>query len=380
MKEQIKTKEQKIVRMNFTWIIGLLLVGVSASAAYISWHIWQLVPFGILGKWLVVAAILLCFACLFLNTLLDKMPMPLATALYEVGTSSIFIGLYLLMLFVVLDLLRLIRLIPKEFLYNSWTGTVTISALIIGVFVYGYLHYMDKKRVEIQLNTEQKMKQKHRIVMLTDLHLGYHNRADEFRKWIDTVNKEQPEAVLIGGDIIDRSIRAINEQNMAAEFKRLKAPVYACLGNHEYYSGEPKAKQFYKEAGINLLIDNHALVPLKGGDTLLVIGRDDRTNMRRAPLKTLAEKAPHGYYTIVIDHQPYHLEEAQQAGVDFQLSGHTHYGQVWPISWIEDAIYEDAFGALQKGKTQYYVSSGIGIWGGKFRIGTQSEYIVAELK
>ena len=69
-----------------------------------------------------------------------------------------------------------------------------------------------KKRVEIQLNTEQKMKQKHRIVMLTDLHLGYHNRANEFRKWIDTVNKEQPEAVLIGGDIIDRSIRAINEQ------------------------------------------------------------------------------------------------------------------------------------------------------------------------
>lgn len=167
---------------------------------------------------------------------------------------------------------------------------------------------------------------------------------------------------------------------MAAEFKRLKAPVYACLGNHEYYSGEPKAKQFYKEAGINLLIDNHALVPLKGGDTLLVIGRDDRTNMRRTPLKTLAEKAPHGYYTIVIDHQPYHLEEAQQAGVDFQLSGHTHYGQVWPISWIEDAIYEDAFGPLQKGKTQYYVSSGIGIWGGKFRIGTQSEYIVAELR
>lgn len=71
--------------MNFTWIIGLLLVGVSASAAYISWHIWQLVPFGILGKWLAVAAILLCFFCLFLNTLLDKMPMPLATALYGGG-------------------------------------------------------------------------------------------------------------------------------------------------------------------------------------------------------------------------------------------------------------------------------------------------------
>jgi hypothetical protein len=52
---------------------------------------------------------------------------------------------------------------------------------------------------------------------------------------------------------------------------------------------------------------------------------------------------------------------------------------VWPISWITDAVYEDAFGPLQKSGTQYYVSSGIGIWGGKFRIGTRSEYIVGRL-
>ena len=81
-------------------------------------------------------------------------------------------------------------------------------------------------------------------------------------------------------------------------------------------------------------------------------------------------------YIILLDHQPYNLEQAQQNKVDFQFSGHTHYGQVWPISWIEDRIYEDAFGPLQKGDTFYYVSSGIGIWGGKFRIGTRSEYVV----
>ena len=80
-----------------------------------------------------------------------------------------------------------------------------------------------------------------------------------------------------------------------------------------------------------------------------------------------------------MDHQPYHLEEAQQAGVDFEFAGHTHYGQVWPISWITRWVYEDAYGTLTKGQTQYYVSSGIGIWGGKFRIGTQSEYIVATI-
>jgi predicted MPP superfamily phosphohydrolase len=85
------------------------------------------------------------------------------------------------------------------------------------------------------------------------------------------------------------------------------------------------------------------------------------------------------HYTILLDHQPYHLEEAEQAGIDFQLSGHTHRGQVWPISWITDHIYECSWGSHQRGNTQYYVSSGIGIWGGKYRIGTQSEYVVATI-
>lgn len=365
--------------MSIIGIIVFLLV-LLGSSGYIGWHVWQLLPLGLVGKWLVVGAMLLCFLTIFANLVLDKSPMPVAIALYEVGNSSIFIGLYLLMFFLVLDLGRLVRLVPKSFLYNSWAGTATIFVVIVGLFVYGYLNYLHKERVELTLNTEKKMKQKHRVVMMTDLHLGYHNRADEFRKWVDKVNKEQPEAILIAGDIIDRSIRALTEQDMAAEFRRLKSPVYACLGNHEYYSGEPDAKRFYEEAGIHLLIDNYALVPLKGGDTLTVVGRDDRTNKRRARLKNLMEKVPKGYYTLLLDHQPYHLEEAEQAGIDFQLSGHTHYGQVWPISWIEDLIYEKAFGPLQKGKTQYYVSSGIGIWGGKFRIGTRSEYVVAELQ
>ncbi len=115
---------------------------------------------------------------------------------------------------------------------------------------------------------------------------------------------------------------------------------------------------------------------------LRIIGRDDRTNVHRKSLKEIldsvepGEKSAESPFTILLDHQPYHLEEAEQNGIDFQFSGHTHHGQVWPISWITDALYEDAFGSLQKGNTRYYVSSGMGIWGGKFRIGTQSEYVV----
>jgi predicted MPP superfamily phosphohydrolase len=85
-------------------------------------------------------------------------------------------------------------------------------------------------------------------------------------------------------------------------------------------------------------------------------------------------------YTIILDHQPYNLERSEQAGADFQLSGHTHRGQVWPISWITDAIYECSWGSHQRGNTRFYVSSGIGIWGGKYRIGTQSEYVVATIR
>jgi predicted MPP superfamily phosphohydrolase len=74
------------------------------------------------------------------------------------------------------------------------------------------------------------------------------------------------------------------------------------------------------------------------------------------------------------------LEEAQKAGIDFQFSGHTHRGQVWPLSWITDALYECSFGPLRKGDTDYYVSSGLGIWGGRFRIGTRSEYLVLTIE
>ena len=168
---------------------------------------------------------------------------------------------------------------------------------------------------------------------------------------------------------------------MDEEFHRLQAPIYACLGNHEYFSGEPRAQQFYNDAGIHLLRDSSVTLPQLGN--LTIIGRDDRMNRRRKPVAQLTQEAlPQGGqrpFTILLDHQPYNLELSEQAGVDFQLSGHTHYGQVWPISWIEDAMYENAYGPSERGRTKFYVTSGIGIWGGKFRIGTQSEYVVATL-
>ena len=210
--------------------------------------------------------------------------------------------------------------------------------------------------------------------MASDLHIGYHNTRKELARWVDMINAEKPDFILIAGDIIDGSMRPLLEEKMVEEFHRLKAPVYACLGNHEYYAGSPEAQQFYKDAGIHLLIDSVAQVD----SCITIIGRDDRTNMRRKQLKDYS--IDKNNYTIVLDHQPYNLDRAEAAGIDFQLSGHTHRGQVWPISWITDRVYECSWGSHKRGNTQFYVSSGIGIWGGKFRIGTQSEYVVATLR
>ena len=273
-----------------------------------------------------------------------------------------------------LDLGRLVRLIPKGWVCQNVYTTIIITLALFVVFLAGNIHYRHKKRVELQLTTEKELKKPLRLVMLSDLHLGYHNTRAELHRWVDMINSEKPDYVLIAGDIIDMSMRPLIEENMAEEFQRIEAPVYACLGNHEYYSGEPQAQKFYQDAGIHLLRDTCEVV----GD-LCIIGRDDRTNPHRQSAKKTFNEADHTKYTIVMDHQPYNLNQAEEAGIDFQLSGHTHRGQVWPISWITDRIYECSHGELRRGNTHYYVSSGIGIWGGKFRIGTQSEYIVTQL-
>ena len=245
---------------------------------------------------------------------------------------------------------------------------------MVGLFLYGNLHYRHKYREELTFESP-KVTKPVRLVMMSDLHLGYHNRREELHRWIDLMNDEQPDLVLIAGDIIDGSMRPLKDERMAEEFRRLKVPVYACLGNHEYYSGEPDAQQFYRDAGIRLLQD----AAIVEGD-LCIIGRDDRTNRHRDSLGVIMRKANRSKYCILLDHQPYHLEQAERQHVDFQFSGHTHHGQVWPISWITDAIYECAFGRHKRGHTDYYISSGLGIWGGKFRIGTRSEYVVVTIK
>ncbi len=359
----------------------LFFVIVLTAHVYTSVRVWQVLPVVPWLKWLFTVVYNLLFVCLILFGMMTFTTgkigtFGLSTIIYEMGTSYIFILLYATILFGLYDLLRLVHVLPKDFLHENWVGAIATIGLLFFVFLYGNIHYKIKYKETLTGETEKAIAHPLKVVFLSDLHLGYHNQRAELARWIDLVNEENPDIVLTGGDVIDFSVTPLLEKGVAEEFHRLKAPVYACLGNHEYLAGVNKAMRFYESAGINLLKDGVAQLTDLG---VVIIGRDDRSNSGRKPLSMLMRNVNEEQYTIVLDHQPYHLEEAEACGVDYQLSGHTHYGQVWPITWLIDAMYEDGYGAYQKGKTLYYVSSGMGIWGGKFRIGTRSEYVVLEI-
>lgn len=358
----------------FFVFLALVLCGMG----YVLWHVWCVLPFSKVMKWAMTIAMAACplSMLIFLGGKLERMPLNIASICYEVSTSSLIILLYLFICFLAADVARLLHLLPSRLLHESWTGTIVILTTMTIIFIGGNIHYRHKVRTPLLLTTSKNLGKTYKMVMVSDLHLGYHNRRPELSRWVDIINAEQPDIVLIAGDIVDISLRPLIEEDMAKEFKRIKAPIYACLGNHEYYSNQPLARKFYEDAGIHLLIDSLAIVD----NVITIIGRDDRTNPERSELEALARQANDSTYTIVLDHQPYQLEKTEQCHIDFQFSGHTHHGQVWPISWITDAVYECSSGPWQRGDTRFHISSGLGIWGGKFRIGTNSEYVVATLE
>ena len=147
---------------------------------YVFWHVWNIVP---LNNWLkIILLVLLSLGFISLvvgfGAGLDKMPMTLATAIYELGTSLVFVLLYAVMLFLLLDLGRLAHLVPKQFLYNSLSGTLTVLGILLAVFVYGNIHYNNKVRQDLHLNTSKHLDKPLKVVMISDLHLGYHNYSD----------------------------------------------------------------------------------------------------------------------------------------------------------------------------------------------------------
>lgn len=358
------------MRNGFLIIVVLFL----ASLGYVIWHLWRITPGGWSVKLVAVGLFIIWMALAFANIRLsEKVSIQAASFLADMGYPWMIAFLYLLIVFVLADILALCKVLPKDCLSGSSAGLWSVIGLVAVLLVSGGIHYRHKHREELTVHTDKPLDKPLTIVLASDLHVGYGNRREELSRWIDLINAEHADLVLFGGDIVDMHLRPIREGGYAGEFKRLQAPAFAVLGNHEHFEDQQGSERFYADAGITLLKDSIARF-----QSMTIIGREDRSNRGRKPLSELTG-TPDGF-TLLLDHQPTNLEEAEEAGIDFQFSGHTHHGQVWPLSWITNLMFEKAHGYYSRGNTRYYISSGLGIWGPKIRVGTRSEYLVLHIR
>ncbi|MDH6357525.1 metallophosphoesterase [Parabacteroides sp. PF5-9] len=361
--------------------VVLMIIVFLGGNYYVFNRLWQMMPPTAIGRGALMAIFLFVFLSFFLVMLAGNyLPLHIASMMYKIGTSWFFFFLYLLMIFLTFDLIRITHLLPiSKLMYNNWIGFILIAVLLTGIFGYGYFNYLNKRRVEMSLsfNKEKESTKPLKVVAVSDLHLGYGIGKEEFEQWILLINNEDPDVVLIAGDLIDNSLKPLLEDDFAPLFRTIQSTygVYAAVGNHEYISGAAESKQFLSQAGVHVLTDSAALID----DRLYIVGRDDQSNPARRSISELTASLDRSKPVILLDHQPHHLEEAEKNQIDLQISGHTHRGQLWPITWITDGLFEVSHGYKKKGHTHIYVSSGLGIWGGKYRIGSQSEYVVFNL-
>jgi predicted MPP superfamily phosphohydrolase len=359
-----------------------MIILIFGAHFYVFYRLWQMMPPTVAGRVLLVCSAVVALSSPFIGLLAGNvLPVFLTSLMSRIGTSWLIIFLYLLMVFLALDLVRVTHLLPVgRYLHASWAGLGILFTGITILMLSGYFRYLHKERVELSIPTGKEIaggSDPLKIVAVSDLHLGYTIGKKELEGWVELINREQPDIVLIAGDITDNNVKPLHEQAMAEAFRRIHAKygIITILGNHEYIAGAERAAAFFQSAGITLLRDSVALVD----NRFYVIGRDDRSNPERKSIEELTAALDHAKPLILLDHQPYHLDETEKNRIDFQFSGHTHSGQVWPISLVTRLLFEQPHGYLKKGGSHIYVSSGLGIWGGKFRIGTRSEYVVVRL-
>lgn len=216
-----------------------------------------------------------------------------------------------------------------------------------------------------------------RAALVSDIHLGSIVRGDRLVQMVDMVNSLHPDIIILAGDLIDEGINPSEEKLITNTLRRLRAGlgVYFIMGNHEYISGHAEEIiPYLQSAGVKVLRDRW----VKAADSFYLVGRDDRSHGDSHTRKNLADLMAGIDRTkpiIVADHQPVNLNEPRDQGVDLQVSGHTHVGQLFPNHLITGKIYEDDWGYLRKGSLQVIVSSGFGTWGPPVRTGNYPEIV-----
>jgi predicted MPP superfamily phosphohydrolase len=312
------------------------------------------------------------------------LPVVLTRILSILGAFWLGVMFYLFPVIIIFDIIGLLgavfRIRPKRKTLRPWPGLI-IFLSVLGIVIYGVWNAQHPRVTHYDLEVKKQagaISSLH-MVMVSDIHLGTINHDGYLRKLVELINKQKPDVVLFTGDIIDEEIDSFVEKEIISNFPDLKAKygVYAVLGNHEYIGGNANlATEFLKAAGVVVLNDSWKCIE----DSFYLIGREDisGTKMRgqkREDLTSLMIGINKNMPIIVLDHQPSQLDEPQAQGVDVQLSGHTHQGQLFPVQFITRKIFKNDYGFMRKGNFQVIVSSGYGTWGPPMRIGNKPEIL-----
>jgi predicted MPP superfamily phosphohydrolase len=310
---------------------------------------------------------------------------PLSSFFTFVGSFWLAFMVYLLMTVIVIDIFRLILyFLPqpallannyvefKKYLFIAVVGIVGI------VVVIGHVNALNPrvKRMDLHINKKAgEMKTLH-IAAASDIHMGTLVGPRRTAKLVQMLNDRHADVILLAGDIVDEDLAPVIHNDLGRSLVKLKAPlgVFAITGNHEYIGGAEAAVKYLEEHGIRMLRDT----AIKINGSFYLAGRNDRDSKRfsrkeRKGLDKVLEGVDLSFPVIMMDHQPFNLQQVVDAGVDFQLSGHTHHGQLWPFNYITTAMYEVSWGFKKKGNSSFYVSSGYGGWGPPVRTGNRPE-------
>ena len=205
------------------------------------------------------------------------------------------------------------------------------------------------------------------IVQLTDVHIGPLIGREFAEVMVRRVNALAPDAIVITGDLIDGRLSELREHIEPLRELRARDGVFAVTGNHEYYWNAGAWLQHIRSLGIRVLHNEHVTI----ADAFQLAGVDDSSRSEDVP-RAVAGRDPK-LPLVLLAHHPRTIARAQKAGVDLQLSGHTHGGQLLPWGWLARLFDPKVAGLARFGATWLYVSEGTGFWGPPLRVGTRCE-------
>jgi len=308
--------------------------------------------------------------------------------IYRIGSFWLAFMLYFTIVAVLFDVVRIFdyffHFLPVFSEVMKFRLGLGVVALVSVIVIGGHINalWINVKEIHLTIHKKVSGSPELKILMASDIHLGALIGERREKRLLEIIQEQKPDLVLLCGDLVDGEIAPVLRKNLGRHIQEIQTPlgVYAITGNHEYIGGIEKTLPYLKSINIRMLIDEVVTLP----NGIQLVGRNDISANRGdhpvKPLKELCAGLDPTKPVIVMNHQPYNLEEAVENRVDLHLSGHTHNGQLWPFNFLIKGIFELSWGYLKKGETNFYVSSGYGTWGPSVRIGNRPEVVVFKLK